>query len=438
MAKEMNVLLIMNDALRPDRMGCYGYPRCTTPNIDALARNGVRFDKPVAVSTHTIPPVYSMITGLSTIRHGLMSSEDYAALKGIGPSEWRRTPLHGLREHGYRVEGELVMRWNCLGFERDIEDIEGYFKKHRGEEWFFMAEPYSTHLPYNPPEEYYELFLDDGFSPDQAGLDRLELVRTHMILHPPGVISAAESGREDHIGEGDDAHRRTVATVEFRPEDRPGVNALYDGEVRVFDDLVGRYVASLEDLGILDDTLIIITSDHGEELLERGHIGHTSCNLKGTLYDECLLVPLIMHCPSSLPSGTVVKNQISQIDIMPTILDMLALDVDCEMDGASVLPLIREPATGFREEAYAETIPAGWQALDDDHRRIWCIRTAEWKLIMHTDNEPSFRRYELYNLNEDPGETVNLFPLENRMVSELKSKLDNRVEMKARQTVHDP
>lgn len=425
----MNILVIMEDAVRPAHMSCYGYPKPTTPNCDRLAREGVRFESCISVSTHTFPPVVSIMTGQTTATHGLMSPTDYAAWA----QRWQghRTPLHLLADNGFPIDGEMVTRWGPLGFARDTEDIEQYMQENRHRPWFFFAQPYPTHLPYNPPQEHYDLFVDADFRPNAETLERMEIVKTRMILHPPDVQSAMEAGRKDPIGEGEGAHRRSTAIVEFEPEDAPGIRALYDGELRVFDDMVGRWIARLEELDQLDDTLIVIISDHGEELLERGHVGHTSCNLKGTLYDECLRVPLIMRYPERLPAGTVVTQQVSQIDVMPTLFDILGFDLTLRHDGASLLPLIDGATDTFREHAYAETMPAGWQAIAGDERRIWCIRTLEWKLILNLDPVADARGYELYNLIDDPSERDNLIDREPAKAAELRAKLEAHMAGKA-------
>jgi len=423
----MNVLIILNDAMRPDHVGCYGYPKNTTPNCDRLAREGVLFQNCIAVSTHTFPPVVSIMTGQTTASHGLMSPADYAAWMKENLGQGRRTPLHLLEENGFLVDGEMVMRWAPLGFTRDTDDLEEYMAKHRDRQWFFLAEPYPTHLPYNPPSAYYAMLVDEDFAPGPATRERMQLVRTRMLLHPPDVQSAMEAGRIDPIGDGDEAHQRSVAIVEFEPEDEPGIRALYDGEMRVFDDLVGCWIDKLTALGQLDDTLIVITSDHGEELLERGHVGHTSCNLKGTLYDECVRVPLIMRYPAKLPAGRVVTNQVSQIDIMSTVFDILGLEFTLPCDGSSTMPLILGETEQFREEAYAETLPAGWQSLEDDERHMWCIRTNKWKLIMNWDVATGKKSYELYNLSLDPAERSNLFHQEVEKAADLKAKLNTYI-----------
>jgi arylsulfatase A-like enzyme len=210
--------------------------------------------------------------------------------------------------------------------------------------------------------------------------------------------------------------------------DRPALHALYDGEVRVFDDLVGRWTAALEELGVLDDTLVVVVADHGEELLERGHVGHSSCNLRGTLYEESIKVPLIMRYPRRLPGGAVVQRQISQIDVMPTILDLLGIPAPDFMDGSSLLPLVEGAQTGPPREAYAETTPAGWQALRDDRRELWCVRTDRWKLVANAERGSDPHRFELYDLHTDPGERTNLYRHGHPAALELEPKLRSYID----------
>lgn len=405
----MNIFWILEDALRPDHMGCYGYDKDTTPNCDRLAREGVRFDWTIAPASHTLPPIVSMLMGQWPATHGVVNPQRFVQWHKL-PRSGMETALELLEKAGYLVDGELVTRWRPLGFKRDTpgNEITQYFERHRDDRWFFYAEPYPTHLPYDPPDAYYQRFLDEP--PDADTLRRLQIARKYLIVHPTGVISKLEAGEEDPLPDAnsDQAHRRSAAAVDLKTKDRPAINALYDGEVRVFDDLVGRWLGVLESLGILDDTLVILTADHGEELMERGHIGHCSCNLMGTLYDESIRVPLILRYPKRLPQDTVIETQVSHIDIMPTVFDLLDMPQPAWMEGRSLLPLVNGQ-TAFREEAYSETTPAGWQALSSDDRQIYAVRTATQKLILYTDGRRSSRRYEFFDLAHDPGETTNLF-----------------------------
>jgi arylsulfatase A-like enzyme len=401
----VNIFMILEDALRPDHLGCYGYKKNTSPNIDRIAREGVLFKNCIAVASHTLPPIVSILTGQTTASHGLVNAQAYAGWAASPYWQNRQTPLTILESMGYLIDGELVRRWAPLGFSRDTasDRIEAYLEKHRADRWFFLAEPYPTHLPYNPPEDYFHTHLDPGYDLSTATQQRIEVVRKHLLVHPSGVISKVEAGEAEPLPDDvtDSAHKRTVGIVDFDvQEDRPAVTALYDGEVRVFDDLVGRWIARLEELELLDDTLVVIVADHGEELLERGHVGHCSCNLKGTLYDEAIKVPLILRCPKVLPAGRVIESQISQIDIMPTIFDLLGIERPEFMEGCSTHALIEARSDSFREESFA------------------------WKLILNTTRSGSYLRFELYNLKRDPKELQDLYRIDHSAVGRLRPKLE--------------
>jgi choline-sulfatase len=426
----VNILFILEDALRPDHLGCYGYPKATSPVIDALARDGLVFKNAIATAAHTLPPIVSLLMSQWACTHGIVSPARFQ--QWIASARWRdkETPLKILARKGFLLDGEMVLRWKPLGFTRDTVggEIEAYFSRHLGEPWFFMAEPYPTHLPYHPPEEYYRMFLEPSWKGDERAEQRLRVVRSNLIVHPSGVTSKLEAGESEALSDStsDAAHKRTAGTVDLLPEDEPAVRALYDGEVRVFDDLVGTWVKRLEHLGILDDTLIVITADHGEELMERGHVGHSSCNLKGTLYDESIKVPLILRYPPGLPKGSVIEEQVSQVDVMPTIFELLGIASPDFMEGESLLHRARGEASHSRQEAYAETTPAGWQALQSDDREMFCVRTSAGKLILKTDAFDRRREWEFYDLRADPCERRNLYP-DHALVAPFKARLESYV-----------
>ena len=423
-----NVLLLMVDALRPDRLHCYGNPWETSPAIDRIAAEGVLFEQLVAHTSHTLPAVGSILTGLDPLRHGLISPRTHAYHSW---GDWE-TPLDTLEQRGMAVGGFNAFLYNHFG-ERNIENVEqthAFIEANRDKPFFVWQFMEQVHLPYNPPPPYDTAFLPPGHVISAETARRLEIVKSTMIVHPSGTISQFEQEQLDGKTGGFEAdmdrdidYERSAAAVDFEPEDRIPIVALYDGEVRTVDDQVGAYVASLEELGILDNTLLIVTSDHGEELLERGAVGHSSCSLAGTLYEEAIRVPLIMRYPPALSGRRRIKTQVSQVDIMPTILDLLGLPTPAEAQGRSLAPLIHGRDTNVVEETFAETIPCGWQALKDDHRRIWCVRTPKWKLIFNDNASQIESTYELYDLENDPGERENVYDQSPRIAEELEKKL---------------
>lgn len=423
----MNVLLILGDALRRDHMGCYGYAKNTTPTIDRLAREGVMFRNCASNSAHTAPPTLSILTGMDAVTHGIMTAQDYAPWIQNDPWRERPIPLRVLARKGFAVGGDLVKRFAPTGFSEDRPDLEGYLEAHRAQRWFYFAQPYPTHLPYNPPQAYVDEFVEPGYVPGAASRARLDIVKRAMICHPTGTRAALETDQEEAIPDEamDETHVRSSAIVDLEPEDAPGIRALYDGEMRVFDDWVARHLQKLESLGILEDTLIVIVSDHGEELMERGFVGHSSTNLNGNLHDESMMVPLILWHASGLPKGRVIEPLVSVVDVMPTILDMLGVPPGEPMDGRSLLPLARGESYAPRQTVFAEVPPAGWQRLLGDERRIRAARTRDWKLICHLDLTRPEKRYALFDLRADPRELSDRYTPEHEQARVLTAALEN-------------
>lgn len=417
----MNVLFILADALRPDRLHCYGNPFPTSPTIDRLAAEGVLFTDVIANANHTVPGLVSGFTGLYAVSHGIADQAAFQQWK----DRWqgRRTPFHVLQEHDYTIAGDDPEFYGPLGFHLQGREVEPALRRYGHEKLFLWHRSEETHLPYDPPPPYDSAFLPPGFAVGSGLAERLKVVRSSIIVHKPGLVSKLESGARDAIER--EGYRRTVGIAQFSPEERPAIVALYDGCVRMLDEEIAGYLAVLEELNLLDQTLIVLTSDHGEQLLERGAVGHSSCSLEGNLYDENIRIPLILRAPGRLPQGRVVGSQVSQVDIMPTIFDVLGLPAPGPVDGRSLVPLIRDPGADWREEACAETSPCGWQSLPDDRRLIQCIRRPPWKLIRYWDPAAG-ERYELFNLSEDPGECRDVYAERPEIAGPLREKLARR------------
>lgn len=430
-AKPPNVLLIVADALRADRLHCYGNKWQTSPVIDRLAKEGVLFKQLIAHSSHTLPCVGSIFTGLDPLSHGLTDPRTHIQIqKSWG--DWK-TPFQILEQSGFTMGGFDAYLYYHFGRHINIENSAQaalFIEEHRDTPFFLWQFIEQVHLPYNPKPPYDTAFLPKDYRVSKSTAERLKIVKSTMIIHPSGILSQFELDQVEGKGNAFEAdadreidYTRSAAAVAFQSEDRIPIAALYDGEIRALDDRIGEYISKLEELGILDDTIVIITSDHGEELLERGNVGHASCSLAGTLYDEAIRVPLIVRYPRCLPRGEIISTQISQTDIMPTIFEMLGLQMPVEAEGRSLLPLIHDPKTEMAEETFAETLPCGWQTLKDDHRRIWCIRTPKWKLI-YNDFAPQAENYcELYDLEKDRGEKNSVFAHHPGIADNLKQKL---------------
>jgi len=396
--------------------------------MDKLAKEGVVFKNAIAQTAHTHPGVVSVYTGLYPTTHCQQTPDDYAEFAKTGwNNEWRNTearkkwkaPLNILRENGYTTGGKHSSDWWPLGYLiKTKEMLDKLIEDKIGRPFFMMCMPYYTHIAYNAVSDYDKLFLSEGDKLTDNFKKYMDMIKTtkHGYVLNPSIVG--KKYQEAKV------NKSIFQTFSFLPEDRPSIMALYDGAVRNLDMEVERYVKKLEELGILDDTLIIITSDHGEEILERGSLGHASCSMAGTLYDEDIRIPLIMRYPKALPQGRVIETQVSQVDIMPTIFDMLGYSMPELTEGHSLLPLIKGKTIDFEEETHCETLVCGMQTLDWDKRMKWAVRTPHWKLIY--SEEPEGNYYELYNLKNDSAEKVNLIDKETEIANELKKKLRKR------------
>jgi len=415
----MNVLLIMPDALRATNLGCCGYSKNTSPFMDKLAKEGVVFKNAIAQTAHTHPGVVSTYTGLYPTTHCQQSPDDFAEFAKTGWNNDWKAPLNILKEHGYTTGGKDPSHWWPLGYLIETNKmLDKLIEDKTGKPFFMMCMPYYTHIAYSAVPDYDKLFLSEEDKLTDNFKKYMDIVKTtgHGYVLNPNIVS--KKYQEAKV------NKSMWKAISFSSEDRASLIALYDGAIRNLDIEIERYVKKLEELGILDDTLIIITSDHGEEILERGSLGHASCSMAGTLYDENIRIPIIMRYPKALPQGRVIETQVSQVDIMPTIFDILGYSMPELTEGHSLLPLIKGKDVDFEEETHCETLVCGMQTLDWDKRMKWAVRTPEWKLIYSQDPDGNY--YELYNLKNDPAEKVNLIDKETEIANELKKKLRKR------------
>jgi choline-sulfatase len=376
-----NVLLITIDSLRPDHLGCYGYDKPTSPWIDRIAGEGTLFQNALSQSGWTSPAMVSILTSLYPSVHGVESRHDAFPCRG-------RAPLTSWEHAGYKIPGyetvEQEPNYSRLGFEPDPEygfspeQLTSWIRTHRSQPFFCWYHVNKTpHLPYRPEDSKKTAFPSPPLTTEQ--LQRLEVVKSQVII-PKGTLPLTAS-------------------------DLPGILPLYDGEVRMADDTVGRIYEFLREERLLDSTVILLTADHGDELLDHGFIGHASTNWAGTLYEEIVHVPLIIRYPSAIPHGKVVTQTVRTIDILPTLHALTGISAPFHFQGESLLPLLRGEGTAWPDTAFAENTPCGYQCDQvpqlRDHR-IQSVRAGSWKLLAtHTPQEV---RFSLFDLSTDPGE----------------------------------
>ena len=405
-----NILLFTIDACRPDHFGCYGYNRNTTPNIDRLAGDGVLFTHAFSQSAWTTPGMISIFTSLYPPTHGV-DAKDRTLKDDV------LTLTKVLKKNGYAapVLPKFVDIPNCwhLGFEvvdkeqfqaEEGEDLLKLLEAYKGQRFFIWYHYHGLHLPYNPQNPYDKIFQEDIFSGISADTEAVSVVKKKSVIKNN--------------------------SVNFNSTDRKVIIALYDGQVRQLDDYIGQLTEKMKKWGILDNTVIIVTSDHGEELFEHGFIGHASTSLNAKLYDEIIHIPLIIWWPKKI-KHRVVDELVQQIDVMPTILDMLGLPIPERVQGYSLVPSIQgKPANNLRP-VFCETILGGYQSTKEmEDIKLRCVRTKEWKLIYTNTLTSNVSiggldegKYELYNFSSDPKEERNIFENHPEVAKELKKKL---------------
>ncbi len=403
-----NVVLITVDALRADRMSLYGNERRTTPQLDAFARDAAVFENFFAVSAHTSPGVVSLLTGQNPPVHA--QTTQYSFYDALIPS-----PLRALAARGYDVVG-YAMRgatYSELGFTRGQDGMptEQLLEQLAASERPFFAWLHTreTHLPYKPAAEFGGRFTR-GLKLDSP---LLRAVREHAIV----LRDASVQIPYRHAGQ-----------VAARPGDAEPLRALYDECVASADARVGAWLAQLRAAGLLERTLVVITADHGEELLEHGWVGHASTGYDAKLTDEVLHIPLIVRVPGGAHAGRY-RALASQVDVMPTLFELLGIDgseLAPNQQGVSLAPVMRGEQPEVREFVFAETTRKGWTTpRAETRRRVVALRTHDRKLIVADGATPAAGgSVHFYDLARDPGELENLNAARAPRSAELAPSLD--------------
>jgi arylsulfatase A-like enzyme len=366
------IVLVSIDTLRRDHVGAYGYRPPTTPRLDALAREGVVADDAVSVSSWTLPSHLSMLTsvdpavhGGTDMRHGFAGRVPTlpALLRAAGYATQAVTShlyvsgVYGL-DHGFdRLDFHQDRRATDVA-NRAIDLVDRF-----GDRPFFLfLHFYDPHWHYDPPEAVRALFAKPY----------------------AGAIT----------GRWGDFSTRTPAQVSRADLDH--LLALYDAEIRYTDDEVGRVLDHLAARGALRNTLVVVTSDHGEEFLEHGSWEHQK-----TLYEEVIRVPLIVRPPGGAPRREPAP--VSLLDVAPTILGWAGVAAPATFQGRSLLAPLSPP----EGEAYGETD----HTVDGSHKLFLRAGGRRWKAILSLDpSGGSVRGEEWYDLAADPMEKASAPP----------------------------
>jgi arylsulfatase A-like enzyme len=392
------VILVSLDTLRADHLTCYGYSRDTSPNMDALAREGARFVNVFSAAPWTLPSHISLITGLSVVNHGVESPEfrlnpdvptlaemlkarDYycAALTGGGYV----SGFYGFDQgfDSFRAVGAVT----DSGAARILAtNACRWIKNNRDKNLFLFLHTYQIHNPFYSREPSNRRYLREG-----AKLDRIDMTP---------------------LGYNTENRFKPVA------EDlRANIIDLYDAEIRYTDEiLIGGLVAELKSLGLYDRTMIVVTSDHGEEFYEHGAWLHTH-----SVYNEVTHVPLIIKFFNSRHAGMTFEAPVSGVDVMPTICGEFGIDTGpASIDGIDLAGCLgKKGDAGSRDRVLVSDlasrlmnkhIPGKIALIRYPYKFIFNMPYAQEDLSFFSSPPPPLAETELYDLPRDAGESSNL------------------------------
>jgi len=429
-----NIIFIIIDAVRARNVGAYGYDKPTTPNIDKIAQQGMLFRNAYSCTNSTDSSLTSIFSGIYTLGHGILHHGG-----GLGDEEVKAFIQSGikllpeiLRSEGYStIALDWLGRWHRRGYDyysgtksskgsRLIERVTEMMSAHKSPQLFvrgmiylrrrvrreaYAAKPmtdlaidliaknstqpfflfihyWDVHQGLKPPRHYSHLFRHPDYSSVPGSTDKIrDVIR---LPHETSSIRLARAVlmRNETVGE------------RIRE---------YDASLRYVDDEIGRLMETLRKRGVANQTLVILTSDHGESLSEHQiYFDHHG------LYEVSIHVPLIMRYPEVLPGGKVIEGFVQHVDLVPTILDLLEIKHPQEdFDGESLMPLVYEGkelrSSVYVEEAYAQ--------------RKRAVRTRKYEYIKAPTEESVVCRLcnrihggveELYDLESDPEQNYNL------------------------------
>ncbi|MBC7364036.1 MAG: sulfatase-like hydrolase/transferase [Candidatus Aminicenantes bacterium] len=365
-AADYNILLITLDTTRADHLGCYGYKKARTPNLDRLASEGLRFENVYCPAPLTLPSHTSILTGLEPVKHGVRNNGYYLP-------EGLRTVTEYLQNLGYKTAA-FVSSYSVdsrFGLDRGFETYDDTFQANM---------PFKTLNAERKAEDTFSCFaswLENNFK--YKFFCWVHYFDPHLPYTPPSPF------REEFA-------------------DNP-----YDGEIAYMDLYIGRIIDALKEKGVLGRTIIVVAGDHGEGLGEKIEQGHGLY-----LYEETVRVPLIFWNKTVWPKAQAISTKVRLIDVAPTLLEMVGLSAEASlMQGKSLLPVMTGREKKDREAIIETVYPRenfGWSELV-------ALVSGNWKYIQAP-------KPELYNLKNDPQERKNIVDYEKEIAETLRSRLE--------------
>lgn len=406
-----NVVVIVVDALRRDRVGACGSDFSLTPNIDSLAKTGTVFTNAFTAINATDPALTSLHTGRFPDGHGIVNHGSRVTKnekQAVKTADWMPDSL---QHEGYHTGwyGRHLGRWHHRGFDTHptvnsssikrlvgklIPEIYGetrrpgnvvreFFDDVQNRPFYSLIHLLDTHIPYEPDSESVDQYTH-------------RCDETDVLLSELAKKYGADSWTREKCRQWSEQYADGSGGV-----GTAHMNARYDATVREADRKVGEILTGLSRRDLLDETMVVVLSDHGESLTE-----HDILYDHHGLYDQTVRIPLVIRLPDQVDQAGVVEELVQITDVAPTVLDYLSVSSSFEADGKSLKPLIEGGVDWGREAVVAE---------EAHTQRRKMIRTAGWKYIWSIDGDTTCRYCglehagpeELYDLEADPRETTN-------------------------------
>ena len=370
-----NVIVLLIDTLRASKLELYySKTRVKTPALDAFAAQGALFERPQSPENWTKPAVASLLTSLHPMTHRTKEQGSKLPQKALTLGEVYQR--EGFKTASFLANGYVS---RAFGFDQGWDHYTNYIRerrntnasnvfgeaiqwieKHKEQRFFVYIQTIDPHVPYDPPDEFLKMYDPKPYS------GQVKNRRTHLML---------------------DDVKKNPKKYKFTARDKERIEALHDGEISYHDEYFGRFLKQLDALGLSEDTIIVVTSDHGEEFQEHGSWGHGH-----SVYQELLHVPLIMRWPGAIAAGSRITPVVTTMDVAPTVLEASGIAIPKEFEGRSLMGFLR-----------GNWPPAPHVAFSDfmDNRRV--IVGGDWKYIIRANLS-----HVAFDLKNDPWEKKEL------------------------------
>ena len=349
-----NVVVLLIDTLRASKLQTY-YPKSgvKTPAIDEFASEGALFERAQSPENWTKPSVASVLTSLHPASHKTKQDASKLPRSALMLSEV-------YKEAGFKTASFIANGYvsNAFGFDQGWDhytnyireqrntnasnvfgEAQGWIEKNKDKRFFVYIQTIDPHVPYDPPDKFLKMYDAKPYN------GQVKNRRTHLML---------------------DEAKKNPKKYKFTARDKERIEALHDGEISYHDAYFGRFLSKLRELGLEENTIVVVTSDHGEEFQEHGSWGHGH-----SVYQELLGVPLMFRWPGVIPADLRVGPVVSTMDIGPTVLEATGVAIPSRFEGRSLLGFMRGDWPLAPYVAFSDFL---------DHRRV--IRGGDWKLII--------------------------------------------------------